>query len=126
VFIPFTVGGGIRTLDDIRAILHAGADKVSLNTVAVQNPDLIRAAAEQFGSQCVVVAIDARWNGAYYEVYTHGGRTPTGLNAVNWAQRVCRARRGRDPADQHGSRRLASGLRTDAHAPSGGRRIGFP
>jgi imidazoleglycerol phosphate synthase cyclase subunit len=88
VFIPFTVGGGIRTLDDIRAILHAGADKVSLNTVAVQKPDLIRAAAEQFGSQCVVVAIDARWNGAYYEVYTHGGRTPTGLNAVEWAQRV--------------------------------------
>jgi len=88
VFIPFTVGGGIRTLDDIRAILHAGADKVSLNTIAVQNPDLIRAAAEQFGSQCVVVAIDARWNGAYYEVYTHGGRTPTGLNAVQWAQRV--------------------------------------
>ncbi|GIV09951.1 MAG: imidazole glycerol phosphate synthase subunit HisF [Fimbriimonadales bacterium] len=88
VFIPFTVGGGIRTLEDIRAVLHAGADKVSLNTVAVENPALITEAAEQFGSQCVVVAIDARWNGEYYEVYTHGGRTPTGLNAVDWAQQV--------------------------------------
>ncbi|MCS6919495.1 MAG: imidazole glycerol phosphate synthase subunit HisF [Fimbriimonadales bacterium] len=88
VFIPFTVGGGIRTIDDIRAILHAGADKVSLNTVAVENPTLITEAAEQFGSQCVVVAIDARWNGEFYEVYTHGGRTPTGWNAVEWAQRV--------------------------------------
>ncbi|MFN7162634.1 MAG: imidazole glycerol phosphate synthase subunit HisF, partial [Fimbriimonadales bacterium] len=88
VFIPFTVGGGIRTADDIRAILHAGADKVSLNTVAVENPALIEQAAGLFGSQCVVVAIDARWNGAFYEVYTHGGRAPTGLNAVEWAQRV--------------------------------------
>ncbi|GIV10917.1 MAG: imidazole glycerol phosphate synthase subunit HisF [Fimbriimonadales bacterium] len=88
VFIPFTVGGGIRTLEDIRAVLHAGADKVSLNTVAVENLALIAEAAEQFGSQCVVVAIDARWNGEYYEVYTHGGRTPTGLNAVDWAQQV--------------------------------------
>ncbi|MDW8107257.1 MAG: imidazole glycerol phosphate synthase subunit HisF [Armatimonadota bacterium] len=88
VFIPFTVGGGIRTLEDIRAILQAGADKVSLNTIAVQRPTLISEAAEQFGSQCVVVAIDARWNGAFYEVYIHGGRTPTGLNAVEWAQRA--------------------------------------
>lgn len=88
VFIPFTVGGGIRAIDDIRAILHAGADKVSLNTVAVENPALITQAAEQFGSQCVVVAIDARWNGSFYEVYTHGGRTPTGRDAVKWAQQV--------------------------------------
>lgn len=88
VFIPFTVGGGIRTLEDIRAVLHAGADKISLNTVAVETPTLITQAAEQFGSQCVVVAIDARWNGEFYEVYTHGGRTPTGLNAIAWAQRV--------------------------------------
>lgn len=88
VFIPFTVGGGIRTIEDIRAILHAGADKVSLNTIAVENPTLIAHAAEQFGSQCVVVAIDARWNGEFYEVYTHGGRTPTGWDAVAWAQRV--------------------------------------
>lgn len=88
VFIPFTVGGGIRTIADIRAILQAGADKVSLNTVAVENPALITQAAEQFGSQCVVVAIDARWNGAFYEVYIHGGRTPTGRDAVEWAQQV--------------------------------------
>jgi cyclase len=88
VFIPFTVGGGIRTIEDIRAILSAGADKVSLNTVAVQNPTLITEAAERFGSQCVVVAIDARWNGTRYEVYTHGGRQPTGLDAVEWAREV--------------------------------------
>ncbi len=88
VFIPFTVGGGIRTIDDIRAILQAGADKVSLNTVAVEQPNLIRQSAERFGSQCIVVAIDARWNGTFYEVYTHGGRTPTGLNAVEWAREV--------------------------------------
>lgn len=90
VFIPFTVGGGIRTLADIRAILQAGADKISLNTVALENPTLITEAAERFGSQCVVVAIDARWNGTYYEVYTHGGRTPTGKNAIEWAQTVVR------------------------------------
>ncbi|MER3402104.1 MAG: imidazole glycerol phosphate synthase subunit HisF [Armatimonadota bacterium] len=90
VFIPFTVGGGIRTLADIRSILQAGADKISLNTVAVENPTLISEAAERFGIQCVVVAIDARWNGAYYEVYTHGGRTPTGKNAIEWAQTVVR------------------------------------
>lgn len=90
VFIPFTVGGGIRTLEDIRAILKAGADKVSLNTVAVQNPALITEAAERFGSQCVVIAIDARWNGARYEVYTHGGRQVTGLDAVEWARQVVR------------------------------------
>ncbi|MCX7993951.1 MAG: imidazole glycerol phosphate synthase subunit HisF [Fimbriimonadales bacterium] len=88
VFIPFTVGGGIRTIEDIRAILHAGADKVSLNTVAVEHPELITHAAEQFGSQCVVIAIDARWNGTFYEVYTRGGRTPAGLDAVDWARRV--------------------------------------
>ncbi len=86
VFIPFTVGGGIRSLQDIRAILQAGADKVSLNTVAVENPTLITEAAERFGSQCVVVAIDARWNGVFYEVCIHGGRTPTGKDAVLWAQ----------------------------------------
>lgn len=90
VFIPFTVGGGIRTLEDIRVILQAGADKVSLNTVAVENPILITQASERFGAQCVVIAIDARWNGDYYEVYTHGGRTPTGKNAVEWAQEVVR------------------------------------
>ncbi len=104
VFIPFTVGGGIRTVEDIRAILMAGADKISVNTAAVQNPNLIREGAEKFGAQCMVVAIDAkrveqtsvcssssgteqtevcstRW-----EVYLHGGRTPTGIDAIEWAQ----------------------------------------
>ncbi|ACX51480.1 imidazoleglycerol phosphate synthase, cyclase subunit [Ammonifex degensii KC4] len=89
VFIPFTVGGGIRTLEDIRNILTAGADKVAINTAAVKNPELISQAAEQFGRQCVVVAIDARRVGpGRWEVYIHGGRTPTGLDAVAWARRV--------------------------------------
>ena len=90
VFIPVTVGGGIRTIEDIRATLGAGADKTSLNTAAVQNPDLLRAGAEQFGAQCIVLAIDARSNAAMpsgYEVFIHGGRTPTGIDALEWAQR---------------------------------------
>lgn len=89
VFIPYTVGGGISTLDDIRAILAAGADKVSLNTAAVNNPNLVSEAASKFGSQCVVVAIDGRQSGpSKWEVYSHGGRTATGINAVEWAQKV--------------------------------------
>jgi cyclase len=94
VFIPFTVGGGIRTAEDFRRILKAGADKVSINTAAVQNPDLVREASERFGSQCVVVAIDPRRTGTNpdgtprWEVYTHGGRKPTGLDAIEWAQQV--------------------------------------
>lgn len=89
VFIPFTVGGGIRGKDDIRRMLATGADKVSLNTAAVEDPSLIAAAAGKFGSQCVVVAIDARRrSGTSWEVYTHGGRKPTGLDAVEWARRV--------------------------------------
>src|ERR1700730_14991370 len=90
VFIPVTVGGGIRTIEDIRATLGAGADKTSLNTAAVQHPDLLRAGAEQFGAQCIVLAIDARSNPAQpsgYEVYIHGGRTPTGMDVLEWAQR---------------------------------------
>jgi imidazole glycerol-phosphate synthase subunit HisF len=90
VFIPVTVGGGIRTIEDIRATLGAGADKTSLNTAAVQNPELLRAGAEQFGAQCIVLAIDARSNAAMpggYEVFIHGGRTPTGISALEWAQR---------------------------------------
>ena len=88
-FMPLTVGGGIRTVDDIRAMLKAGADKTSLNTAAVQNPDVVRAGAERFGSQCIVVAIDAkRSTTPRWEVFTHGGRKPTGLDAVEWAQRV--------------------------------------
>jgi cyclase len=92
VFIPFTVGGGIRSLDDIRAILLAGADKISINTTAVENPALITEGAHRFGSQCIVVAIDAKRRKAEstrqkaaWEVYTHGGRRPTGMDAVAWA-----------------------------------------
>ena len=86
VFIPLTVGGGLRSVEDMRAMLRAGADKVSLNSSAVANPDLIRQGAEKFGSQCIVLSIDARWNGQFYEVYTHGGRRPTGLDATDWAR----------------------------------------
>ncbi|MGD8999109.1 MAG: imidazole glycerol phosphate synthase subunit HisF [Granulosicoccaceae bacterium] len=93
VFIPLTVGGGIRTVDDIRRMLNAGADKVGINTAAVNNPEFVREAAEKFGSQCIVIAIDAkkvstegepdRW-----EIFTHGGRKPTGLDAVEWAKKM--------------------------------------
>lgn len=87
--IPFTVGGGLRTVDDLRRMLRAGADKVGINTAAVRRPDVIREAALQFGSQCVVIAIDARRVGpGRWEVYVHGGRTPTGLDAVAWAERA--------------------------------------
>lgn len=85
VFMPLTVGGGINTLEDIRDLLKAGADKVSINTAAVKNPQFIKQAAERFGSQCIVVAIDARKKGISWEVFTHGGRTPTGNDAVEWA-----------------------------------------
>ena len=107
VFIPFTVGGGIRSVDDVRAMLRAGADKVSLNTAAVAEPGLVRRASEEFGAQCIVVAIDARQRAAHaaptsgmpppavsrralpaWDVVTHGGRTPTGFDAVEWAQEV--------------------------------------
>jgi cyclase len=89
VFIPVTVGGGIRSVEDIRATLGAGADKTSLNTAAVQHPELLRRGAEQFGAQCIVLAIDVRANPAMpsgYEVFMHGGRTPTGKDALEWAQ----------------------------------------
>jgi imidazole glycerol-phosphate synthase subunit HisF len=94
IFIPFTVGGGLRTLEDIRAILKTGADKIFLNTRAVEAPELITQGADRFGSQCIVVAIDAkqRQDGGGWEVYVHGGRTPTGRDAVAWAEEV--ARRG--------------------------------
>lgn len=87
VFIPFTVGGGIRTTDDFKELLRAGADKVSVNSAAVRNPDLINEAAEKFGSQCVVCAIDAkRRENSGWEVYLNGGRIPTGIDAVEWAK----------------------------------------
>ncbi len=87
VFMPVTVGGGVRTLDDIRALLNAGADKVSINTAAVQRPQFVKEAAQRFGTQCIVVAIDAKRTApSQWEVFTHGGRTVTGLDAVQWAQ----------------------------------------
>jgi imidazole glycerol-phosphate synthase subunit HisF len=94
VFMPLTVGGGLREIQDVRDLLNAGADKVSINTAAVQNPDFVRAVSERFGSQCTVVAIDAKRvpgspaEAPRWEVYVHGGRTPTGLDAVEWACRM--------------------------------------
>ena len=90
VFIPFTVGGGIRTVDDFRTILRAGADKISVNSAAIVRPELIREAADKFGSQCVVVAIDARRraDGSGWNIYKNGGRVDMGIDAVEWAERV--------------------------------------
>ena len=88
VFVPFTVGGGIRSLEDIRRLLEAGADKVSINSAAVRNPSLVTEAARRFGTQCIVVAIDAKRTATRFEVYVDGGRTPTGLDAIDWAKRV--------------------------------------
>ncbi|WP_422369277.1 imidazole glycerol phosphate synthase subunit HisF [Pelagibius sp.] len=94
-FMPLTVGGGVRTLEDIRQLLLAGADKVSINTAAVENPDFVRQAAEKFGSQCIVVAVDAKSvagdpdGDARFEIFTHGGRKATGLDAVDWSVRLC-------------------------------------
>lgn len=95
IFLPFTVGGGISTIDDIKALLKSGCDKVSINTAAVNDPDFIRRAARRFGSQCIVVAIDARRDTRCairstkrWEVYTHGGRTPAGIDAVSWAKKA--------------------------------------
>ena len=88
-FMPLTVGGGIRTLDDIRAMLNAGADKVSLNTAAIKDPELVKQASSKFGNQCIVVAIDAKKTQPNkWEVYTHGGRHETGIDALEWAQKV--------------------------------------
>jgi cyclase len=94
VFIPLTVGGGVRSVEDVRTMLRAGAEKVSFNTAAVNDPEVVQRAAGEFGDQCVVVAIDARRRvagdpAAGWEVYTHGGRTPTGIDAIAWAERVC-------------------------------------
>ncbi len=89
VFIPLTVGGGVRVVDDVRRLLNAGADKVSINTSAITNPQLVADAAGKYGSQCIVVAIDAkRGESGHWEVFTHGGRRATGLNAVEWAQKM--------------------------------------
>lgn len=93
VFIPLTVGGGIRTIEDIRTMLNAGADKVSINSAAVHNPDFVREASERFGAQCIVVAIDAKrvskdGEPGRWEIFTHGGRKPTGIDAVEWAKKM--------------------------------------
>lgn len=88
VFIPLTVGGGVREINDIRRLLNAGADKVSINTAAIHNPSLVSNAANRFGSQCIVVAIDAKKTGDHWEIFTHGGRNSTGINAVSWAQEM--------------------------------------
>jgi len=88
VFIPLTVGGGVRKVEDVRRLLNAGADKVSINTAAVQNPGLVREASGIVGAQCIVVAIDAKRQGSGWEVYTHGGRRATGIDAVDWAKRM--------------------------------------
>lgn len=89
VFVPLTVGGGVRTLEDVRNLLLAGADKVAINTAAVNNPEFVKEASDKFGSQCIVVAIDARSNGdSSWEVFTHGGRKPTGIDAVQWALKM--------------------------------------
>ena len=93
MFIPLTVGGGVRTIQDIRNLLNAGADKVGINSAAVKNPEFVREAAERFGSQCIVVAIDAKKvsgesEANRWEIFTHGGRNPTGIDAVEWARRM--------------------------------------
>ena len=93
VFIPLTVGGGIRALEDIRIMLNAGADKIAINTAAVENPDLVRRASERFGSQCIVVAVDAKQvtsdgKNLKWEIFTHGGRNPTGLDAIEWVKHM--------------------------------------
>ena len=94
VFIPLTVGGGIREMEDIHQMLHAGADKVSINTAAVARPELVQEASAHFGSQCIVVAMDAKQAGDHWEVYTHGGRQPTGIDALVWAKQMANSGAG--------------------------------
>ncbi len=107
LFIPFTIGGGIRSEDDVRALLAAGADKISLNSAAINDPELVTACARRFGSQCVVIAIDAKQvddagGRPRWEAYINGGRTPTGLDAVEWATKSRGSGRRRDTAHLHG------------------------
>ena len=123
--MPLTVGGGVRTVDDIRQLLLAGADKVSINTEAVRRPDFVREAAEKFGSQCIVVAIDAKQTGpGRWEVFTHGGRTATGIYAVDWARRMAELGAGGDPADLDGPGRHGQRVRHRADPHRRGRGAG--
>ncbi len=136
VFIPFTVGGGLRSLEDIRAILRSGADKVSLNTAAIERPSLITEGAETFGSQCIVVAIDARRRSSdEWDVFTHGGRKNVGWDAVEWAQRAEQLGAGeilltsmdrdgtRDGYDLELTRTIASAVRIPVIASGGAGRL---
>ena len=111
VFMPLTVGGGINKTEDIRALLKAGADKVSINTGAVNRPEFVQEAAQMFGSQCIVVAIDAKRAGNRWEVFTHGGRNPTGIDAGDWAERMEHSGAGEILAHQYGPRRHQGGIR---------------
>jgi cyclase len=109
VFIPLTVGGGVRKVEDVRRLLNAGADKVSINTSAVQNPDLVREASSIVGNQAIVVAIDAKKNGSSWQVFTHGGRRATGIDAVSWAKRMADTGAGEIVADAAGRARVVVG-----------------
>jgi cyclase len=119
VFLPFTVGGGVRSVEDADALLRAGADKVAVNTAAVEDPALLERLSQRFGSQAVVLAIDARRAGQGFEVFTHGGRRGTGKDAVAWASEGRPPRRRRDPAHQHGPGRHQGRLRHRADARRG-------
>lgn len=87
-FMPLTVGGGVKEVEHVHKLLRSGADKVAINTAAIFNPELVKETAKKFGKQCIVVAIDAKWNGDYFEIFTHGGRNSTGINAVEWAKKM--------------------------------------
>ncbi len=133
VFIPLTVGGGVRTVADVDRLLRAGADKVSVNTAAIARPELLKELSERFGSQCIVLSVDARTvpqgqpdTPSGWEVTTHGGKRGTGIDAVEWAERGARVGSGGDPAQLDGCRRHQSGLRPsdDPRCPGGSPRTG--
>ena len=113
VFVPLTVGGGLRTVEDVRELLLAGADKITINTAAITDPEFVRRASDRFGSQCIVVAIDARRrDGGGWEVFTHGGRNPTGIDAVGWAGKMEDFGAGGNPSHEHGQGRHGGRVRS--------------
>ena len=122
LFIPLTVGGGVRTVDDVGALLRAGADKVSVNSALARRPELAAEAAARYGSQCLVASVDAAREGDRWRIYTHGGRLAKDLDAIEWAAEC--ARRGRDSAHEHRPGRLPPGLRPGVDAPGGLGRVG--